>query len=180
MSEKAIPYAIGFLCPVLGTLLVLCWSGYRLLQGCATETETGQLPPDVSDVGRRIRSIVLVAVLTISAGSLVMLACLLERTLFDGPMTDLAIRPDEQETYFSLPERLNSPLFHHQHYQPLRPVDAENQLLLDVRRAAGAGDKHDLAAGIVRPARAEIGPQAAGKLGSSGLERATTTHAGGK
>ena len=69
---------------------------------------------------------------------------------------------------------------HQDHHQPLRAVDAEDQDLFDVGSAAGAGDEHDLAAGIGAAQTLEIGPQAAGRCSTSCSTRAITMQAGGR
>ena len=71
--------------------------------------------------------------------------------------------------------------FDEQYHQPLRAMNAENQNLLDVGRAAGTGDDDELPLHRrIGHARAASDAHAAGRCSTNWPVRATTTHAGGR
>ena len=72
------------------------------------------------------------------------------------------------------------PSSHQHHHQPLRPVYAEGQNLLDVGGAAGTGDDHQFAPHRRIGHAGGNAAQAAGKCSANCSTRAITTHAGGK
>ena len=65
-------------------------------------------------------------------------------------------------------------------HQAFRAVDAEDEDLLDVGRAAGTGHQDEFAPQGARRQRPAIAVQAAGRCSASWATRPTTTQAGGR